>query len=156
MHADLQRVSADETITAMLAIVTVGVAERRAQRRRRDGRHHARDRDRGPRGQDSRSTSRSTSRELGIHQHVSAGEIPLPDGFRLVTSPDTVVVAIEASRTAKDLEEAAAPAEEAPSRRSSAPPHRRAPAGRTITRLVVGLGNPGSEYAGPATTSGSW
>jgi large subunit ribosomal protein L25 len=50
---------------------------------------------------------------LGIHQHVTAGEIPLPAGFRLVTPPETLVVAIEPSRTARELEEAASPAEAA-------------------------------------------
>jgi large subunit ribosomal protein L25 len=49
---------------------------------------------------------------LGVHEHVTAGEIPLPEGFRLLTAPDAVVVSIEPSRTARELEEAAAPPEE--------------------------------------------
>jgi large subunit ribosomal protein L25 len=50
--------------------------------------------------------------ELGLHQHVSASEIPLPQGFTLVTPGDTIVIAIESSKTARQLEEAAtAPAE---------------------------------------------
>lgn len=51
--------------------------------------------------------------ELGIHEHVSASDIALPSGFTLITPADTVVIAIEPSKTAHQLEEAAAPAEEA-------------------------------------------
>ncbi|MGH7738255.1 MAG: 50S ribosomal protein L25 [Candidatus Tyrphobacter sp.] len=53
--------------------------------------------------------------ELGIHEHVVAGDLPLPASFALVTSSDTVVLAVEPSKTAHQLEEAAAPtlAEEA-------------------------------------------
>jgi large subunit ribosomal protein L25 len=49
---------------------------------------------------------------LDIHQHVTAGDVPLPAGFRLLTAPETIVVSIEPSRTARELEEAAAPAGE--------------------------------------------
>jgi large subunit ribosomal protein L25 len=53
--------------------------------------------------------------ELGIHEHVIASEVPLPNGFTVLTPGDTVVVAVEPSKTAHQLEEAAAPAaEEAP------------------------------------------
>lgn len=47
--------------------------------------------------------------ELGIHEHVVAGDVALPKGFALVTPADTVIIAIEASKTAHQLEEAAAP-----------------------------------------------
>lgn len=47
--------------------------------------------------------------ELGLHQHVSASGIPLPNGFTLITPPDTIVISIEPSKTARQLEEAAAP-----------------------------------------------
>jgi large subunit ribosomal protein L25 len=47
--------------------------------------------------------------ELALHQHVTAAEIPLPKGFTLVTPPDTIVISIESSKTARQLEEAAAP-----------------------------------------------
>lgn len=46
--------------------------------------------------------------ELGIHQHYTAGEVKLPKNFKLLTSPDTTVVSVEASKTAQHLEEAAA------------------------------------------------
>jgi large subunit ribosomal protein L25 len=45
---------------------------------------------------------------LGVHEHVTAADIPLPPGFKLLTPPDTVVITIEPSRTAQDLEAAAA------------------------------------------------
>jgi large subunit ribosomal protein L25 len=51
--------------------------------------------------------------ELGLHQHVTAAEIPLPNGFTLVTPADTIVISIESSKTARQLEEAAAPPTEA-------------------------------------------
>lgn len=43
---------------------------------------------------------------LGIHQHIVAGDIALPKGFKLLTAPDTIIVSVEASKTAKLLEEA--------------------------------------------------
>jgi large subunit ribosomal protein L25 len=45
---------------------------------------------------------------LGIHDHVTAADIPLPPGFTLLSPPDTLVVTIEPPRT---HEEEAAPAE---------------------------------------------
>jgi hypothetical protein len=49
---------------------------------------------------------------LGIHEHVSAGEIKLPPAFKLLTPFDAIVVTVEASKTARALEVAAVPAEE--------------------------------------------
>jgi large subunit ribosomal protein L25 len=112
LHADLQRVSADEMIEASLAIVTVGVAEGvRNSGAVMDVITHelevAGAASKIPEHLEVDVTA------LGIHEHITAGEIPLPEGFTLVTPPETVVVAIEASRTARELEDAAAPAEEA-------------------------------------------
>ncbi|HEX3672416.1 MAG TPA: 50S ribosomal protein L25 [Candidatus Cybelea sp.] len=112
IHADLQRVSADETIEARLAIVTVGVADgvRNAGAVMDVITHElevAGPANRIPEHLEIDVTA------LGIHEHVTAGEVALPDGFKLVTPPETVVVAIEPSRTAHELEEAAAPAEAA-------------------------------------------
>jgi large subunit ribosomal protein L25 len=47
--------------------------------------------------------------ELGIHEHAVAGTLSLPKGFSLVTPADTVIIAVEPSKTAHQLEEAAAP-----------------------------------------------
>jgi large subunit ribosomal protein L25 len=43
---------------------------------------------------------------LGIHEHVTAADIKLPSGFKLLTNPETIVVTVEASKTARALEEA--------------------------------------------------
>lgn len=110
VHADLQRVSADETIEARLAIVTVGVAEGvRNAGAVMDVLTHELEVS-GPASRIPEHLEIDVT-PLGIHQHVTAGEIPLPAGFRLVTAPETLVVSIEPSRTARELEEAASPAE---------------------------------------------
>jgi large subunit ribosomal protein L25 len=112
VHADLQRVSADETIDARLAIVTVGVAEGvRTAGAVMDVITHELE-VAGPASRIPENLEVNVE-SLGVHEHVTAGEIPLPEGFRLLTAPETVVVAIEPSRTARELEEAAAPAETA-------------------------------------------
>jgi len=112
LHADLQRVSADETIEARLAIVTVGVAEGvRSAGAVMDVITHELE-VAGPANRIPEHLEIDVT-ALGIHEHVTAGEVPLPEGFKLVTPPETVVVAIEPSRTAHDLEEAATPSEAA-------------------------------------------
>lgn len=112
VHADLQRVSADETIDARLAIVTVGVAEGvRTAGAVMDVITHELE-VAGPASSIPEHLEVNVE-PLGVHEHITAGEIPLPEGFRLLTPPDTVVVSIEPSRTARELEEAAAPAAEA-------------------------------------------
>jgi large subunit ribosomal protein L25 len=113
VHADLQRVSADETIDARLAIVTVGVAEGvRNSGAVMDVITHELEVE-GPASRIPEHLEVDVT-PLGIHDHISASEIVLPEGFRLLTAPETIVVAIEASRTARELEEAAAPAEAIP------------------------------------------
>lgn len=110
IHADLQRVSADETIDARLAIVTLGVAEGvRNSGAVMDVITHELEVE-GPASRIPEQLEVDVT-PLGIHDHISAGEIALPEGFRLLTPPETIVVAIEASRTARELEEAAAPTE---------------------------------------------
>ncbi len=110
IHADLQRVSADETIDARLAIVTVGVAAGvRNSGAVMDVITHELEVE-GPASRIPEHLEVDVT-QLDIHDHISAGDIVLPEGFRLLTAPETIVVAIEASRTARELEEAAAPAE---------------------------------------------
>jgi large subunit ribosomal protein L25 len=112
VHADLLRVSADETIDASLPIVTVGVAEGvRNAGAVMDVITHELD-VAGPASRIPEHLEVDVT-ELGIHDHVTAGEIGLPDGFKLLTPAETIVVSIEPSRTARELEEAAAPVEEA-------------------------------------------
>jgi large subunit ribosomal protein L25 len=108
VHADLQRVSADETIETRLAIVTVGIADGvRNSGAVMDVITHELEVS-GPANQIPEHLEVDVT-PLGIHEHISAGEVKLPPGFRLVSAPETVVVSIEPSRTARDLEEAAAP-----------------------------------------------
>ena len=35
---------------------------------------------------------------LNVHEHVSAKDVKLPDGFSILTPPDTIVVTVETSR----------------------------------------------------------
>jgi len=112
IHADLQRVSADEAISARLAVVTVGVAEGvRNAGAVMDVITHELEVE-GPASQIPEHLEVDVT-NLEIHDHVTAGEIALPAGFKLLTAPETIVVSIEPSRTARELEEAAAPVEEA-------------------------------------------
>lgn len=111
VHADLQRVSADEMIGARLSIVTVGVAEGvRTSGAVMDVIVHEIEVE-GPASKIPENLEVDVT-ALGVHEHVTAGEIALPAGFKLLTPPETVVVAIELSRTAQDLEAAATPGEE--------------------------------------------
>ena len=112
VHADLQRVSADEMIEARLAVVTVGVAEgvRNAGAVMDVITHELEVA--GPASKIPEHLEVNVE-PLGVHDHVTAGEIALPEGFRLVTASETIVVSIEPSRTAQELEEAAAPGTQA-------------------------------------------
>lgn len=111
VHADLQRVSADETIGAKLAIVTVGVAEGvKNMGAVMDVVIHEIEVE-GPASKIPENIEIDVA-PLGIHEHLTAGDIPLPAGFKLLTPADTVIVTIEPSRTAHELEEAATPSEE--------------------------------------------
>jgi large subunit ribosomal protein L25 len=112
VHADLQRVSADEAIVARLPIVTVGVAEGvRSMGAVMDVILHDIEIE-GPADQIPEHLEIDVT-ELGIHQHATAGDVKLPAAFKLVTPAETVIVTIMPSRTAHELEEAAAPAEQA-------------------------------------------
>jgi large subunit ribosomal protein L25 len=111
VHADLQRVSADEAIGAKLAIVTVGVADGvKNSGGVMDVIVHEIEIE-GPASEIPDHLEVDVT-PLGIHEHITAADVALPPGFKLLTSPETVVVTIEPSRTAADLEEAASPSEE--------------------------------------------
>ena len=106
IHVDLQRVSANETVHAKLPIATVGTP---------DGvRNFAGVMDvivhelevEGPANRIPEHLEVDVT-ALGVHEHVTAADVPLPAGFKLLTPPETVVVSIEPSRTARELEEAA-------------------------------------------------
>jgi large subunit ribosomal protein L25 len=112
VHADLQRVSADETIDTRLPVVTVGVADGvRNSGAVMDVLLHELEVE-GPANQIPENVEIDVT-ELGVHEHATAADIKLPPGFKLLTPPETVIVAIEPSRTARELEEAVPGAPEA-------------------------------------------
>lgn len=114
IHADLLRVSAHENVRTRTPIVTTGTARGvRDFGGVMDVLQHEIEIE-GP--VDSLPAQLEIDvNELGIHEHVVAGDVKIPAGFTLVTPSDAVIIAIEPSKTAHQLEEAAAPtlAEEA-------------------------------------------
>lgn len=109
IHVDFQRVSRSEKIHSTLRIVTVGVARGvKDMGGVLDVILHQLEIV-GPADQVPDHLEVDVS-DLGLHDHVTAGQVPLPDGFALVTPPGTLVVSIEPSRTEREAEEAAAAA----------------------------------------------
>lgn len=107
VHVDLQRVSADETVQTRLPVVTVGTPVGvRDFGGVMDVVLHELEVE-GPANKLPDRIEIDVA-ELGIHQHVTAEEIPLPEGFKMITPPDTTVVSVEPSKTERLLEEAAA------------------------------------------------
>ena len=108
-HVDLQRVSAHEAVHAKVPLATVGAA--------RGVKDFAGVMEvlvheievEGPVDELPDRVEVDVS-ELGIHQHATAAEVKLPKNFKLLTPPDTIVVSVDASKTARLLEEAEAPA----------------------------------------------
>ncbi len=111
IHADLLRVSAHESVRTRVRVVPVGTARGvRDFGGVMDVLVHEIEIE-GP-VESLPSQLDVDVHELGIHEHVVASDIRLPNGFTLLTAADTVIIAIEPSRTAHELEEAAtAPAE---------------------------------------------
>ncbi|GAC1501283.1 MAG: 50S ribosomal protein L25 [Vulcanimicrobiaceae bacterium] len=104
IHADLQRVSANEEVHTRLPVVTIGVPigvkefggvldivlhELEIA---------------GPANRIPPNLEVDVS-ELGLHEHITASQVTLPDGFKMFTPPEAVVVAVESSKTALQLEE---------------------------------------------------
>jgi len=101
ISADFQRVSSTEAITALVHIVTVGVAPGvREGGGVMDVVTHALE-VKGPAGKLPEHFEIDVS-GLNVYDHVTAGDVKLPSGFTLLTPPDTVVVGVEGSRTASD------------------------------------------------------
>lgn len=105
IHIDLQRVSANETVHAKLPVTTTGTP---------DGvRNFAGVMDvvlhelevEGPADKLPDHLEIDVT-DLGIHEHVTAGEVTLPSGFKILTPAETIVVTVESSKTARALEEA--------------------------------------------------
>jgi large subunit ribosomal protein L25 len=99
--ADFQRVSLTEAIYASVAIVTVGVAPGVKEGGGvMDMVTHALE-VKGPAGSLPEHFEIDIS-GLNVNDHITAGDVKLPAGFSLVTPAETVVVAVEGSRTASD------------------------------------------------------
>ena len=107
VHVDLQRVTEHEAVRATIPLVTVGTP--------RGVREFGGVMDvivheievEGPVDELPDRLEVDVS-DLGIHQHVSASDIKLPAGFKLLEDPDMTVVSVESSKTAQNLEEVAA------------------------------------------------
>jgi large subunit ribosomal protein L25 len=111
LHADLQRVSATEEISASLPLVTVGVADGvRNGGGVMDVLVHAID-VLGPANALPEHIEVDVS-TLGVHQHLAAGDLVLPGKLRLDMDPAALIVAIEPSRTEAEATESAPPAAE--------------------------------------------
>jgi large subunit ribosomal protein L25 len=104
IHVDLQRVSANESVRAKLPVATVGSPDGvRNSGGVMDLLVHELEVE-GPADRLPDQLEIDVT-ELGIHGHVTAGSIELPSGFKMITGADTVVVIVEASKTARALEE---------------------------------------------------
>lgn len=113
IHVDLQRVGEHESVRAKLPIVTIGVARGvKDSGGVMDVIAHEIEIE-GPADQLPERIEVDVT-ELGINEHVTAADVKIPNGFTLVTAADATIVAIEASRTAQQVEEAAtvSPAEQ--------------------------------------------
>ena len=113
IHIDLQRVSANETVRAKLPVTAVGTPDGvRNFGGVMDVVVHELDVE-GPANKLPDHLEVDVT-QLGIHEHVTANDVKLPNGFKLLTPADTIVVTVEASKTARALEEveAAVPAPE--------------------------------------------
>jgi len=106
-HVDLQRVSEHEAVHATIPLVTVGTPRGvREFGGVMDVLAHEIEVE-GPVDELPDHLEVDVS-DLGIHQHVSAADVKLPPGFKLLEEPDMIVVSVESSKTAQHLEEAAA------------------------------------------------
>lgn len=107
IHVDLQRVSANETVHAKLPLVMVGTPDGvRNMGGVMDVVVHELDVE-GPASKLPDHLDVNVE-QLGIHEHVSASQIALPAGLKLLTDPEAIVVTVAASKTAHALEEAEA------------------------------------------------
>jgi large subunit ribosomal protein L25 len=113
IHADFQRVTKGEAITASVSIVTtgtpVGVKDEGGVldfvTRSIDVK--------GPADKIPESIEIDVA-PLNVGEHISASQVPLPAGFTLLTPSDSVILSVEGSRTAQEAEEAAPAVEPVP------------------------------------------
>lgn len=111
LSVDFQRVSKDEAIVASVNVVPDGVAVGvRDQGGVMDVVTHALD-IKGPASSIPDNLSVDV-RELTVHTHLTAGEVPLPKGFTLITPPETIVVSVSLTRASAGTGDEATPAAE--------------------------------------------
>ena len=109
VHADLQRVEATEEISATLPIVTTGVARGVAESGGvLETIIHTIDVIGPANALPDRIEIDVTS--LGVHEHISAGDVKLPPKLKLDLDPATLLVSVAPSTVARQLEEEAATA----------------------------------------------
>ncbi|MDQ6929340.1 MAG: 50S ribosomal protein L25 [Candidatus Eremiobacteraeota bacterium] len=104
VHADLQRVSANEQIRTKLQVITVGAALGvRESGGVLDVVNHELEIE-GPANRIPDHLEVDVT-DLNLHEHISAEQVKLPDGFKMISPADMLVVTIESSKTEKQLEE---------------------------------------------------
>jgi large subunit ribosomal protein L25 len=118
LAVDFQRVTQGEAITATVTVTTTGLARGvKDEGAVMDIVTHTLD-VKGP-AQSIPDHLEIDVTNMGAHTHVLAGDVKLPEGFSLLTPPDTVVISVEITRAgvaegpAEETAEAAPPADAA-------------------------------------------
>ncbi len=106
IHADFQRVTKGEAITAAVPIVLIGTSSAVKDGAVLDTVTRSID-VKGPADKIPENITVDIT-DMVVHSHVNAGELPLPAGFTLITPADTVIISIETPRTAAEAEETTA------------------------------------------------
>ena len=97
LSVDFQRVTRDEAISSSVTVVTAGTPRGvRDEGGVMDVITHALE-IKGPAQSIPDNLTIDVS-ELGVHEHVTAGQVALPKGFTLITPAETVVVSVEVTR----------------------------------------------------------
>ncbi|HTD38966.1 MAG TPA: 50S ribosomal protein L25 [Candidatus Limnocylindrales bacterium] len=97
LSVDFQRIASGESITASVPVTTTGTpAGVRDAGGVMDTVTHALD-VKGP-AQSMPDHLVVDVTGLGLHEHVTAGQVPLPQGFTLLTPPETIVITVGVSR----------------------------------------------------------
>jgi large subunit ribosomal protein L25 len=106
-HVDLQRVSANESVHTKIPLTTIGIARGvKDFGGVMDVLVHELDVE-GPANALPDHLEIDVT-NLGIHEHANASDVKLPKNFKMLTPGDTIIVTVEASKTAQHLEEATA------------------------------------------------
>jgi large subunit ribosomal protein L25 len=99
LSVDFQRVSKGEAVTASVTVLPVGVPRGvKDEGAVMDVVTHALD-VKGP-AQSIPDHLEIDVTGMSAHTHVNAGDVKLPEGFTLLTPPDTVVISVEITRAA--------------------------------------------------------